>query len=162
TVGQASPRAAPRLADGLLLSNRYPVPELPDITIYLDALSRRILGQTLIRVRIASPFLLRTAVPPITACEGRKVIALRRIGKRIAFGFKNDLWLILPLMMAGRLRGREGAPKPASKQNLATFDFSSGTLFLTEAGTKKRASLHVVQGEDALRTLDRGGLEVLD
>jgi formamidopyrimidine-DNA glycosylase len=138
------------------------MPELPDITIYLDALHRRILGQTLIRVRIASPFLLRTAVPPVTACEGRKVIALRRIGKRIAFGFENDVWLVLHLMIAGRLHWREGAPKLAGKQKLAAFDFSNGTLLLTEAGTKKRASLHVVQGEDALRTLDRGGLEVLD
>jgi len=138
------------------------VPELPDITIYLDALNSRVFGQTLIRVRIASPFLLRTAVPPITRCEGQKVRALRRIGKRIAFGFENELWLVLHLMIAGRLHWREAAVKLAGKQNLAAFDFSNGTLLLTEAGTKKRASLHLVEGEDALHSLDRGGLEVLD
>jgi formamidopyrimidine-DNA glycosylase len=138
------------------------VPELPDITIYLDALNRRVLGQTLTRIRIASPFLLRTAVPPISACEGREVIALRRIGKRIAFGFENELWLVLHLMIAGRLHWHEGAAKLAGKQNLAALDFSNGTLLLTEAGTKKRASLHLVQGEEALRAIDRGGLEVLD
>jgi formamidopyrimidine-DNA glycosylase len=144
------------------MSNPFAVPELPDITIYIDALNRRVLGQTLSRIRIASPFLLRTAVPPITKCEGQKVIALRRIGKRIALGFDNDLWLVLHLMIAGRLHWRDGQPKLAGKLNLAAFDFSNGTLLLTEAGTKKRASLHLVQGEDALRVLDRGGLEVLD
>jgi formamidopyrimidine-DNA glycosylase len=138
------------------------VPELPDITIYLDALNRRVLGQTLTRIRIASPFLLRTAVPPISECEGHTVIALRRLGKRIAFGFENDLWLVLHLMIAGRLHWREGVAKLGRKQNLAAFDFSNGTLLLTEAGTKKRASLHLVQGQQALREFDRGGLEVLD
>jgi formamidopyrimidine-DNA glycosylase len=138
------------------------VPELPDITIYLDALNSRVPGQTLTRVRIASPFLLRTAVPPIASCEGQKVIALRRIGKRIAFGFQNGLWLVLHLMIAGRLHWRAGLVKLAGKQNLAAFEFSNGTLTLTEAGTKKRASLHLVQGEEALRAIDRGGLEVLD
>jgi len=138
------------------------VPELPDITIYLDALNRRVLGQTLTRIRIASPFLLRTAVPPISACDGRKVVALLRIGKRIAFGFENELWMVLHLMIAGRLHWRDRPAKLAGKQNLAAFDFSNGTLLLTEAGTKKRASLHLVQGEEALRAIDRGGLEVLD
>jgi formamidopyrimidine-DNA glycosylase len=138
------------------------VPELPDITIYLDALNARVVGQTLTRMRITSPFLLRTAVPPISACDGRKVVALRRIGKRIAFGFDNELWLVLHLMIAGRLHWREGTAKLAGKQNLAAFDFSNGTLLLTEAGTKKRASLHLVEGEEALRAIDRGGLEVLD
>jgi formamidopyrimidine-DNA glycosylase len=138
------------------------VPELPDITIYLEALNRRVLGQTLTRIRIASPFLLRTAVPPITNCERRKVTELRRIGKRIAFGFEGDLWLVLHLMIAGRLHWQEGSAKLAGKQNLAAFEFPNGTLTLTEAGTKKRASLHVVQGEHALRAIDRGGLEVLD
>ena len=138
------------------------MPELPDITIYLDALNHRVLGQTLTRIRIASPFLLRTAVPPISECEGRKVIALRRIGKRIAFGLENDLWLVLHLMIAGRLHWRERPAKLAGKQNLAAFEFSNGTLLLTEAGTKKRAALHLVQGEEALRAIDRGGLEVLD
>lgn len=138
------------------------MPELPDIALYLDALNRRVLGQTLTRVRIASPFLLRTAVPPISQCEGQKVIALRRIGKRIAFGFADKLWFVLHLMIAGRLHWRENAAKIAGKQNLAAFDFPNGSLLLTEAGTKKRASLHVVQGEQALQPLDRGGLEVLD
>ena len=138
------------------------MPELPDITIYLDALNSRVVGQTLTRIRVTSPFLLRTAVPPISECEGQKVIALRRIGKRIAFGFDNDLWLVLHLMIAGRLHWREGAIKSAGKQNLAVFQFPNGTLTLTEAGTKKRAALHLVQGEDALRAIDRGGLEVLD
>jgi formamidopyrimidine-DNA glycosylase len=144
------------------LLNDRPVPELPDITIYLDALNRRVLGQTLIRARIASPFLLRTAVPPVTNCEGRKVTELRRLGKRIACGFEGELWLVLHLMIAGRLHWREGSAKLAGKQNLAAFEFSNGTLTLTEAGTKKRASLHLVQGEEALRAIDRGGLEVLD
>jgi len=138
------------------------VPELPDITVYIDALDRRVLGQTLSRIRIASPFLLRTAVPPISKCEGRKVITLRRIGKRIAFGFDDELWLVMHLMIAGRLHWRDGVAKLAGKQNLAAFDFSNGTLLLTEAGTKKRASLHVVQCEEALRAIDRGGREVLD
>jgi formamidopyrimidine-DNA glycosylase len=138
------------------------VPELPDITIYLDALNRRVLGQTLSRIRIASPFLLRTAIPPISDCEGRKVIALRRIGKRIAFGFENELWLVMHLMIAGRLHWHDRAAKVRGKQNLAAFDFSNGTLTLTEAGTKKRASLHLVQGEEVLRAIDRGGLEVLN
>src|SRR5258708_35264012 len=116
------------------------MPELPDITIYLDALNRRVPGQTLTRVRIASPFLLRTAVPPISECEGRKVIALRRIGKRIAFGFENELWLVLHLMIAGRLHWRESNAKPGGKLNLAAFDFANGTLLLTEAGSKKITS----------------------
>jgi formamidopyrimidine-DNA glycosylase len=144
------------------LLNAGAVPELPDITIYLDALNSRVLGQTLTRIRIASPFLLRTAVPPIASCEGRRVTALRRIGKRIAFGFEHELWLVLHLMIAGRLHWRESWAKLPVKQNLAAFDFSNGTLFLTEAGTKKRASLHLVQGEGALRAIDRGGMEVLD
>jgi formamidopyrimidine-DNA glycosylase len=151
-----------QLAAASELLNAGPVPELPDITIYLDALNLRVAGQTLSRVRIASPFLLRTAVPSITKCEGRKVIALRRIGKRVAFGLDNELWLVLHLMIAGRLHWREGLTKLAGKQNLAAFDFSNGTLLLTEAGTKKRASLHLVQGEEALCSFDRGGLEVLD
>lgn len=144
------------------LLNAHFVPELPDITIYLDALNRRVPGQTLSRIRIASPFLLRTAVPLISECEGREVIALRRMGKRIAFGFDNELWLVLHLMIAGRLHWRDRPAKLAGKQNLAAFDFSNGTLLLTEAGTKKRASLHLIQGEEALRAIDRGGLEVLD
>ena len=155
------------------------VPELPDITIYLDALERRVIGRPLQRVRLASPFLLRTASPPIESVNGRRVLALRRVGKRICFGSEGDLWLVLHLMIAGRLHWRESLPVPhsssgggrlatgqfkarrAGKVSLAEFDFPNGTLLLTEAGTKKRASLHLVQGEAGLRALDPGGLAVL-
>jgi len=161
------------------------VPELPDITIYLEALEKRILNQPLRRLRITSPFLLRTVVPPIQGIENRRVVALRRLGKRIVFGFEDDLWLVLHLMIAGRLhwhespgrgeatdgaqanRGSRGrsphrAKTPGYGKNaLAVFDFPSGMLTLTEAGTKKCASLHLVQGEAALRLHDPGGLDVL-
>ena len=137
------------------------MPELPDITVYLEALECRVLGQTLKQVRIASPFLLRTAVPPLASVSGRKITALRRIGKRIVFGLEDDLWLVLHLMIAGRLHWREPGVKLAGKISLAAFDFPNGTLLLTEAGTKKRASLHLAQGETALRDLDPGGLEVV-
>lgn len=137
------------------------VPELPDITIYLEALERRVLGQPLVQVRVTSPFLLRTAVPPINSAHGKTVRALRRIGKRIALGLENDLWLVIHLMVAGRLHWRESGAKLVRKLGLAAFDFPNGTLLLTEAGTKKRASLHLVEGEDGLRDLDPGGLEVL-
>jgi len=120
------------------------------------------MGKTLNRVRLASPFLLRTAVPPIERVHGQKVTALRRIGKRIAIGFDGRLWLVLHLMIAGRLHWREPAAKLSGKVNLAAFDFESGALVLTEAGTKRRASLHVVQGEEGLRELDPGGLELAD
>jgi len=136
------------------------VPELPDITVYLEALERRVLGQSLRQVRVASPFLLRTALPPLASVNGRKVMALRRIGKRIVFGLEDDLWLVLHLMIAGRLHWREPGVKLAGKVSLAAFDFPNGTLLLTEAGTKKRASLHLVRGEAALRDLDPGGLEL--
>ncbi len=138
------------------------MPELPDITVYIEALEPRALNRTLKQIRIASPFLLRTAAPPIQNTFGKKVIALRRLGKRIAFGFENDLWLVLHLMVAGRLRWLEpesGARKSPHQQ--ATFEFDNGTLILTEAGTKRRASLHVVSGETGLATLNPGGLEVL-
>src|SRR5882762_9981752 len=127
------------------------MPELPDITIYIEALDRRIMEQTLEHVRIANPFLLRTAVPPIQSVNGKTVRRLRRLGKRIAIGLDEDYWLVLHLMIAGRLHWREPGVKLSGKQNLAAFDFSSGSLLLTEAGTKKRASLHLVQGEEALR-----------
>jgi formamidopyrimidine-DNA glycosylase len=138
------------------------MPELPDITIYLEALERRILDQPLQKVRIASPFLVRTAVPPIDDARGKRVSALRRIGKRIAIGLENNLWLVLHLMIAGRLHWREQGVKMARKLALAAFDFPNGSLLLTEAGTKKRASLHLVAGDQGLRSLDPGGLEVLD
>ena len=138
------------------------MPELPDIAIYVKALERRTIGQALNQVRISSPFLLRTVAPPLSSIEGKKVQALRRLGKRIAFGFESELWLVIHLMIAGRLHWHEPDARLPGKRALATFRFSNGSLVLTEAGTKKRASLHVVQGEEALRTLAPGGLEVLD
>lgn len=138
------------------------MPELPDITVYLEALQQRILGQSLKEIRVASPFLVRTVTPPIDRVRGRKVKALRRIGKRIAIGLEKDLWVVLHLMIAGRLHWREPGAKLAGKVGLAAFDFPHGSLLLTEAGTKRRASLHVVCGENGLRGLDRGGLEVLE
>jgi len=138
------------------------MPELPDITIYLEALEQRVLDQPLQRIRISSPFLLRTAVPPIDLAQGQRVVKLRRIGKRIAFGLESGLWLVLHLMIAGRLHWREPGAKLVRKLGLAAFDFPNGTLLLTEAGTKKRASLHLVDGEEALNRMDPGGLEVLE
>ncbi len=136
------------------------MPELPDITVYIEALQQRIQGTTLRRIRITSPFLLRTAVPPLSSVEGRKVTALRRLGKRICIGVEGDLWLVLHLMIAGRLHWYTDQAKAAKARGLASFEFSSGTLTLTEAGTQKRASLHVVEGEAGLERLDPGGLEV--
>jgi formamidopyrimidine-DNA glycosylase len=138
------------------------MPELPDITIYLEALERRVLHQRLEQIRLVSPFLVRTAVPPISQAHGKSVHDLKRIGKRIALGLGDDRWLVIHLMIAGRLHWREPAAKLTRKLGLAAFDFPNGTLLLTEAGTKKRASLHVVQGKEALCQLDSGGLEVLD
>jgi formamidopyrimidine-DNA glycosylase len=137
------------------------VPELPDIAVYLEALEPRILNQTLEHVRVVSPFLLRTASPPLSAVEGKPVRELRRIGKRIAFGFPDDLWLVLHLMIAGRLHWSKPGVKLTPKRTLAAMDFAHGSLLLTEAGSQRRASLHVVRGEDGLRELDPGGLEVL-
>ena len=136
------------------------MPELPDIAAYITALEPRIVGQPLERVRVQSAFLLRTAQPPLTAVEGRIVRELRRIGKRIAFGVENDLWLVLHLMIAGRLHWRAPEAKLAGRQTLAAFDFPNGSLVLTEAGSKRRASLHVVLGEEALRAFDAGGIDV--
>jgi formamidopyrimidine-DNA glycosylase len=137
------------------------MPELPDIAAYITALDSRIVGQRLTRVRIAGTFLLRTAQPPIQEVEGRSVRKLRRIGKRIAIGMENDLWLVLHLMIAGRLHWRPPQTLLSGRNNLAAFDFSDGSLILTEAGTKRRASLHLLTGEETLRTLDPGGIEVL-
>ena len=136
------------------------MPELPDIAVYISALERRIVGQPIERVRIPSPFLLRTVQPPVTNAEGRTVRELRRIGKRIAVGVDGDLWLVLHLMIAGRLHWRPPGAKPSGRQNLAAFDFPNGSLVLTEAGTKRRASLHVVSGEEGLGSVDPGGIEV--
>jgi formamidopyrimidine-DNA glycosylase len=142
------------------------MPELPDITAYLTALAPRVLNQPLEHLRIASPLLLRTASPRIDTLEGRTIRALRRIGKRIIFCFDEDLFLVLHLMIAGRLHWypldpKKPRPKLGGRNNLAAFDFPTGSLTLTEAGTKRRASLHLVQGEEALAQLDPGGLEPL-
>jgi formamidopyrimidine-DNA glycosylase len=138
------------------------VPELPDIVAYIEALEPRILGQVLDSIRVASPFLLRTADPPLASVQGKRVRQLRRIGKRIAIGLDGDLWLVLHLMIAGRLHWRKRGAKVGRPRGLAAFDFPNGTLLWTEAGSKKRASLHVVRGEAGLAALDPGGLEVLD
>jgi formamidopyrimidine-DNA glycosylase len=138
------------------------MPELPDIVVYLEALEKRILGQRLEQIRIVSPFLLRTAVPPLQSAEGRAVTELRRMGKRICVGLEDDLWLVLHLMIAGRLHWRERGVKVVRPRGLAAFDFPNRSLLWTEAGSQKRASLHLVEGEENLRALDPGGLEVLD
>ena len=138
------------------------MPELPDITVYIEALEQRIAGTTLERVSVASPFLLRTAVPPLKSVEGKKVTGLRRLGKRICIGVEGDLWLVLHLMIAGRLHWYEDRAKAMKSRAVATFQFTSGALTLTEAGTQKRASLHVVEGEEGLERLNPGGLEVFD
>lgn len=136
------------------------MPELPDIAAYITALDARIVGQPIQQVRLASPFLLRTAQPPLTSVEGRVVRELRRIGKRIAIGVEGDVWLVLHLMIAGRLHWRALGAKLGGRQNLAAFDFPNGSLVLTEAGAKHRASLHVVAGEEALLAMDPGGIDV--
>ena len=138
------------------------MPELPDITAYREALAARIDGTRLEHVRLGSPFILRTVDPPIAACEGRRVLGVRRLGKRIVIALEEELFLVLHLMIAGRLRWLERGAKLPGKLGLAAFDFESGTLALTEAGTKRRASLHVVRGESALAAHDRGGIEVLE
>jgi formamidopyrimidine-DNA glycosylase len=137
------------------------MPELPDIEVYLDALRGRIEGHTLATIRITNPFLLRTAVPPIADAAGRRVTSLRRIGKRIAIGLEGDLFLVSHLMIAGRLHWRDAGAKGEPRNTLAAFAFDHGTLFLTEAGSKRRASLHLVAGEDALAALDPGGIDVM-
>lgn len=138
------------------------MPELPDITVYIEALEQRILGRVLERIQIRGPFLLRTAKPPVEAIQGHTVKELRRVGKRIALKFDNNLWLVFHLMIAGRLHWGQKRVTPDGRRTLAALDFDSGTLTLTEAGTKKRASLHVVDGDEELARLDPGGLEVLD
>jgi formamidopyrimidine-DNA glycosylase len=138
------------------------MPELPDVVVYLESLQPRIVGHTLQRVRLASPFLLRSVDPPLGEVEGRSVRELRRLGKRIVMGLEPDLFLVLHLMIAGRLHWKEHGAKLPGKVGLAAFDFDNGTLTLTEAGTKKRASLYVVRGEETLAAHDPGGLEVLD
>ena len=137
------------------------MPELPDLTVYLEALQQRIVGRRLERVLILSPFLLRTAVPDIQSAAGRRVHEVRRIGKRIAIGLETELWLVLHLMIAGRLHWFARAAPQAKRRALARLEFDSGTLTLTEAGTKRRASLHLLHGEQQLRLQDPGGMEIL-
>jgi len=138
------------------------MPELPDIVVYIEALEERMLGQTLESMRIVSPFLLRTTNPAVSSAGGKKVMRVRRLGKRICMGLEGDLWLVLHLMIAGRLHWRAPGVKVSPPRGLAAFDFPRGSLLWTEAGSQKRASLHVVAGEAGLRALDPGGLEVLD
>jgi formamidopyrimidine-DNA glycosylase len=137
------------------------MPELPDIAAYISALEPRVIGQPIEGVRLASPFLLRTVQPPIGDVTGRVVRELRRIGKRIAIGVEGDLWLVLHLMIAGRLHWRPPEAKLGGRNNLAAFDFPTGSLVLSEAGTKHRASLHVLRGEEGLFSIDPGGIDVL-
>ena len=136
------------------------MPELPDIAAYITALETRIVGRPIQRIRLASPFLLRTAQPPLPSVEGRTVRELRRVGKRIAIGVDGDLWLVLHLMIAGRLHWRAPGAKIGGRQNLAAFDFPNGSLVLTEAGAKHRASLHLVAGDESLQGMDPGGIDV--
>ncbi len=138
------------------------MPELPDVLVYVDALRARVTGQHLDRVRVASPFVIRSVSPPITALERLPVRAVRRIGKRIVLAFSGELFLVLHLMIAGRLRWEAHGARVPAKIGLAAFDFDTGTLLLTEASSKKRASVHVIEGEAALAQLDPGGLEVLE
>jgi len=136
------------------------MPELPDITAYITALEKRIIGQTLERVRLGSPFLLRTVEPALSAVEGRVVEQVRRVGKRIAIGVGGDLWLVLHLMIAGRLHWKKRDAKLGGRQNLAALDFVNGSLVLTEAGSRRRASLHLIRGAENLASLDAGGIDV--
>jgi formamidopyrimidine-DNA glycosylase len=142
-------------------SHNPPVPELPDLEVYAEALAARVLGQPLLRVRVTSPFLLRSAAPPLGEAEGRRVVAVRRLGKRLVLALEGDLFLALHLMIAGRLHWKEPGARPPGRIGLAAFDFPGGALVLTEAGTKRRAALHLVRGEAALRALDKGGIEPL-
>jgi formamidopyrimidine-DNA glycosylase len=136
------------------------MPELPDIAAYITALEPRVVGEPIEHVRVASPFLLRTVDPPLSAVEGKRIRELQRVGKRIAIGVENDLWLVLHLMIAGRLHWRAAGASVAGRNQLAAFDFPKGSLVLTEAGAKRRASLHVIRGEEGLRAIDPGGIDV--
>lgn len=138
------------------------MPELPDIDVYVDVLSLKLEGQTLSEIRLSNPFLLRSVDPPISSAPGNRVDTVSRIGKRIAIGLSNDIWLVIHLMIAGRLQWHTSQPTLSSKNRIAAFDFENGSLLLTEAGSKKRASLYVVDGVDGLKQHDRGGIEPLD
>ena len=138
------------------------MPELPDVTVYVEAIERRVAGRRLEEIRLTSPFVLRTALPPIAAAQGRRVAGVRRLGKRIVIELEGELFLVLHLMIAGRLRWQERRTRPPARITLATFGFDTGMLVFTEAGTRKRASLHLVQGHAALAAFDRGGVELQD
>jgi formamidopyrimidine-DNA glycosylase len=138
------------------------MPELPDVTIYIDALEKRIVGQPLLKLRLASPFVLRTFDPPPSALAGKQVNAIRRIGKRIVLVLDDDYFIVIHLMIAGRFRWLPAGAKVPGKLGLAAFDFPNGTLVLTEAGSKRRASIHIIKGEDGVKALDPGGVEVLE
>jgi len=138
------------------------MPELPDIVVYIEALERRIAGSTLRQIHLSSPFLVRTVDPPISSLNGRQVLEIRRLGKRIVFVFEDELYLVLHLMIAGRLQWTDLESRRIGKNTLAVFEFNSGTLILTETGSKKRASIHVVRGTPAMNLMDKGALEVLD
>jgi formamidopyrimidine-DNA glycosylase len=138
------------------------MPELPDVTVYVEAVAARVRGRKLIRAIVKSPFLLRSADPPLSAVRGLAVREVRRVGKRIAIGFDGELWMVLHLMIAGRLHWSAKTPKMGSRNTLAAFEFDSGWLSLTEAGTQRRAALHVVRGEAGLASLSAGGIEPLD
>jgi formamidopyrimidine-DNA glycosylase len=137
------------------------MPELPDVTVYVEAIAERVVGHKLRRALIRGPFLLRSVSPPVSAVEGKTVQQVRRVGKRIAIGFEGDLWMVLHLMIAGRLHWRDDTPKLSARGPLAAFEFDNGTLTLTEAGTQHRAALHIVSGEAGLWALDAGGIDVL-
>jgi formamidopyrimidine-DNA glycosylase len=151
---------SPRVG-GVRVKLPYPMPELPDLTVYLEALQQRLLGERLERVQIVSPFVLRTAVPPIQAAEQRRVTEVRRLGKRLAIGLEGELWLVFHLMIAGRLHWYERGTAPPKRAVLARLQFGNGTLTLTEAGTQRRASLHLVQGAEGLQRQAAAGIEIL-
>ena len=160
------PGGGGRFHDGgeVRLGGSFPggsVPELPDVVVYIERLTPLVLGQPLVQVRLGSPFVLRTVDPPISEVQGRTVTGIRRLGKRIVLALEGDLFLVIHLMIAGRLRWRVPGKSLRGKMVLAEFGFPDGTLYLTEAGSKRRASIHVVQGEAALAAFERGGLEVL-
>ncbi len=138
------------------------MPELPDITVYLEAIERRVIGRTLWRVNIVSPFVLRSVDPPLSAAMGKTVLGLRRIGKRVVLALTDDLFIVIHLMIAGRFKWHDKTPKLSRRLALAALESDSGTLVLTEAGTKRRASIYLVRGEAALRDFDRGGIELFD
>jgi formamidopyrimidine-DNA glycosylase len=144
------------------MRHAFAVPELPDVTVYVECLAARCVGQPLERIRVVGVSLLRSVDPPLSAAEGRRVLGVRRLGKRIVFELEGDLFLVFHLMIAGRFRWRERGARAAGKNGMATLDFPTGTLILTEASTQKRASLHLVRGEAALAEHDPGGLEVLE